>query len=276
MPGDVGIAGEIGHDLPLRGRSVVVTRAAEQATGLIGPLEALGADVLLMPVIAVADPEDWGPVDEAIRSLDSYDWIVLTSSNGVDCFDERLRKVGRTIADARARFAVVGSVTAAALRERGVEPALVPERFHAEGLVEAFAALDEPTGARVLIPRAAEAREVLPEELRDLGFRVDVVPVYRLKAALPQVDVIDRLSAGGVNAVTFASGGTARRFVEVLRAARLDAPEVLAHTAVVSIGPVTTAALAELGIGVDAEAAEATAQALVAAVVECLTGGVSR
>ena len=252
-------------DRPLAGRSVIVTRTADQATGLIEPLEALGAEVVLMPVIAIADPEDWGPVDEAIHELDAYDWIVLTSANGVDWFDERLRKHGRTLAEARSRYAVVGSATAERLRERGVEPALVPEEFRAEGLVAEFRVLGEPAGTRVLVPRAAEAREVLPDDLRALGLDVDVVPVYRLVTALPAPGVLDRLRAGGVNAVTFASGGTARRFLEVLRGSGLDPHEVLAGVAIASIGPVTSDALRELGLEPDIEAPETTSAALASA-----------
>jgi uroporphyrinogen III methyltransferase/synthase len=258
--------------LPLAGRSVIVTRSADQATGLIEPLEALGAEVLLMPVIAVSDPEDWGPVDRAVHVLDTYDWIVLTSANGVDWFDERLRRLGRTLAATEARFAAVGTTTAARLRERGVEPALVPEHFHAEGLVEAFRALHAPAGMRVLVPRAAEAREVLPDELRALGFEVDVVPVYRLVTAMPPPDVIERLRAGGVNAVTFASGGTVRRFVDVLRGAGLDPQEALAGVTVASIGPVTTQALHAFGIGADVEAREAGAAALAEALAVHFAG----
>jgi len=273
MPTDA--VADRGSDLPLSGRSVIVTRSAEQAAGLVEPLEVLGAEVLLMPVIAVADPEDWGPADEAIRDLDSYDWIVLTSVNGVDRFDERLRGHGLALADVCARCAVVGSATAARLREHGVEPALVPEEFRAEGLVAGFRAMEDPHGARVLVPRAAEAREVLPDDLRAIGFAVDVVPIYRLVAATPPPAVIERLRTGRVDAVTFASGGTARRFVEALHAAGLDEAEVLERTAVASIGPVTTEALRGLGIEVAVEARESTAAALVEAVVECLTGTVS-
>ena len=259
---------------PLSGRTVVVTRTADQATGLIEPLEALGAEVILMPVIAVADPLDWAPVDAAIRALPSYDWVVLTSANGVDWFDERLRSVGRTLAEVEGpRFAVVGSVTAEHLLKRGVEPALVPAQFRAEGLVEAFASLGAASGPRVLILRAEEAREVLPDELRALGFEVDVVPVYRLITAIPPPGALERLRAGGVNAVTFASGGTARRFVETLRNAGMDAAATLAGLSVVSIGPVTTDALRDMGIAVDAEAPIATAEAMAAAVVGALSGG---
>ncbi|MDO8964781.1 MAG: uroporphyrinogen-III synthase [Coriobacteriia bacterium] len=248
---------------PLAGRSVVVTRAADQAAGLAEPLEALGAEVLLLPVIAVADPLDWSPVDAAIAELDTYDWIVLTSTNGVDRFDGRLRSGGTSLAEvAGARVAVVGSATAVRLREHGVEPALVPDRFHAEGLVEAMRHAGAGPGTRVLVPRAEEAREVLPDELRSMGCTVDVVHVYRLVTAPAEPGVVARLASGGVDAVTFASGGTARRFIEMLLAAGVDPDAVMRSVMVASIGPVTTEALRELGFEADLEARESTAESL--------------
>lgn len=249
---------------PLSGRSVVVTRAVEQSAALTEPLAALGAEVLVMPVIALAAPESWEAADEAIEHLDKYDWIVLTSTNGVDAFDERLHLHGLRVSDlAGVRIAAVGSATAARLRELGVEPSVVPKHFRAEGLVDAMRAVGPAAGPRVLIARAAEAREALPEGLRELGFEVDVVPVYRVVTVRPPTDVLERFEAGDVDAVVFASGGTARRFGEVLAAAGMDAAAVLVGPVVASIGPVTTEALHGLGIAVDVEAPQSTAAALV-------------
>lgn len=263
-----------GTATPLRGRSVVVTRAVEQSASLTAPLEALGAEVLVMPVIAMAPPESWDAADRAIEQLDRYDWIVLTSTNGVDALDERMRLHGLRVADlAGSRVAVVGSATAAHLRELGIEPAVIPEAFHAEGLVEALKRIGPKKGPRVLIARAAEAREVLPDQLRLLGFSVDVVPVYRLATVPPSPEMLDRFASGTVDAVVFASGGTARRFAEVLAAEGMDAAAVLVGPIVASIGPVTTDALHDLGIAVDAQAEEATAESVVQALVRRLGDG---
>jgi uroporphyrinogen III methyltransferase/synthase len=254
---------------PLSGRSVVVTRAVEQASALTEPLAALGAEVLVMPVISIAAPESWAAADAAIEGLDDYDWVVLTSTNGVDAFDERMRLHGLRISDlAGGRVAVVGSATADHLRELGVEPGLVPERFRAEGLVDALGRSGPTKGSRVLIARAAEAREVLPDELRALGFHVDVAPVYRVVTVQPPADVMERLAAGDVDAVVFASGGTARRFAEVLADRGMDAAAVLVGPVVASIGPVTTDALHELGIAVDVQAEATTSAALIDALVK--------
>lgn len=250
--------------LPLKGRTVVVTRAADQAAGLAGPLSASGAEVLLMPVIEIVPPSSWAAADRAIDDLDHYDWIILTSVNGVDAFEQRLRLSGLRLSDlATKRVAAVGSATAACLRERGIEPALVPGTFRAEGIVAALAEVGAAAGPRVLIARAEEAREVLPDDLRALGFEVHVAPVYDIAAAPVPHDVFARFMSGDVDAVTFASGGTARRFAEALERAGMSAADVLAAPAVASIGPVTTEALREMGITVDIEAAEATSESLV-------------
>jgi uroporphyrinogen III methyltransferase/synthase len=250
----------------LRGRSVVVTRAVEQAAGLTGPLTAAGAEVLVMPVIAVAAPGSWDAADRAIERLDTYDWIILTSTNGVETLDERMRLHGLRVGDLDgSRVAAIGSATAERLEQLGVMPSLIPERFRAEGLVDALRIIGPEAGRRVLIARAEEAREVLPVELRGLGFEVDVVPVYRVVAVEPPADVLERLAAGSVDAVVFASGGTARRFVEALATEGIDAAALLVGPVVASFGPVTTDALHALGIAVDAQADEPTAESMVAA-----------
>jgi len=270
----VGDGRERAVELPLSGRSIVVTRSAEQVASLADPLVALGAEVLALPVIEIADPQDWAPADEAIEHISSYDWVVLTSANGVDRLDARMCVHGMRLGDLKARTAVVGSATAKRLREFGLEPAAVPEHFRAEGLVVSLREAGLRAGARVLVPRAAEAREVLPDELRALGAVVDVVPVYRLASVTPPADLLARVAGGGVDAIVFASGGTARRFVDALEAAGFDGQRTLDGIAVVSIGPVTTAALAGLGIAVAAEASSSTSEALVETLVGLFVKGI--
>lgn len=259
--------------LPLQGRTVVVTRAADQAAGLAEPLAALGAEVVLMPVIRIAPPADWAATDRALESLGSYDWLILTSTNGVDAFLGRLTSSGRSVADLEPlRIAVVGRATADHLRAVGLEPDIVPGSFRAEAVVEALGAIGPAGGSRVLLARAEEAREVLPADLGKFGFEVDVVPVYRLDTAPADPAVTSRFASGGVDVVTFASGGTARRFVEALAAGGLDPLRTLDPVTVASIGPVTTEGLLELGIPVDVEAPEATAGSLAAAIAERYSG----
>ena len=254
---------------PLSGRSVIVTRTLAQAHTLVEPLEALGAEVLAFPVLETVDPEDFAPLDAAIADLAGYDWVVLTSTNGVDRFLKRFRAVkGSREAILGAKFAAVGSATAEKLAKHGLPPALVPDDFRAEGLVEAFREMGAGPGCRVLIPRAEEAREVLPDELRAMGCDVDVVYVYRTQHAEPDAETLERLRAGSVDVVTFTSGAIARGFVSAIARAGLDAEQVFAHLAVASIGPVTSDAIREMGLRVDIEAAESTMGSLVDAIAE--------
>lgn len=256
---------------PLAGRTIMVTRTREQAVALAGPLEALGAEVVAFPVIAIADPDDWAPVDETIAYLGDYDWVIFTSANSVDRFLARVQEHGSEPADAFGshgpRVAVVGSATAARLAEAGVDVALVPGDFRAEGLIEEFRRLVAEAGAvsgwRILIPRALEAREILPDTLREMGHEVDVVPLYRTVAAKPDRGGLERLVAGTVDAITFTSGSTVRYFVDALKAAGLDPASLMSGLIVASIGPVTTAALAKRGFRADVEARESTMPELV-------------
>ena len=256
---------------PLAGRSVVITRTVEQSRKLAEPLEALGAEVLAMPVIEVTDPPDPSAIDAAITELPGYDWVVLTSTNAVDRFFARLVFMDRTSeALTHVKIAAVGKATAAHLHEKGVAPDLVPDEARAEGLVAAFRARGVGAGCRVLLPRALVAREVLPDELRAMGALVDVVPVYQMTPVDPDPAVLDRLRVGTVDAVTFTSGAIARAFVAALRDAGRDPDAVLAGVAIASIGPVTTAELVLLGYEADIEPPKATMAALAQAVAEKL------
>ena len=260
-----------GTDLgaPLAGRSVLVTRTREQAPSLVEPLEALGAEVLTMPVLETIDPEDWGPVDAAIESIGTYDWIVFTSTNGVDSFFRRFRQMHGDYTDLESTcMAAVGSATAHRMRSAGYPPEIVPGDFRAEGLVDAFRELDLSKCRRVLIPRAEEARDVFPDALREMGCEVNVVVVYRTAPAAPDPAVIARLAAGTVDVVTFTSGAIAHAFLDVLESAGLDAHRVMGGVIVASIGPITSEALHSLGFDEDVEAADSTMPSLVSAVVE--------
>ncbi|MFA5844117.1 MAG: uroporphyrinogen-III synthase [Coriobacteriia bacterium] len=257
---------------PLAGRAVLVTRTREQSASLAGPLAALGAEVVPFPVISIEEPEDVEPVARAVRELASYDWIVLTSANGVERFFARVVSTDRTEeALSKVKIAAIGSATAERIAGYGVVADLVPKDFRAEGLVDAFREMGAGPGWRVLVPRAQEGREVLPDALRALGATVDVVAVYRTVLAAPDPAALERLRGGTVDAVTFTSGSTVRGFLEALRDAGLDPAAVMERLVVASIGPVTTKALSAAGFHADVEAAEATADGLVRALVERLS-----
>lgn len=243
---------------PLAGKRVVVTRAASQAAPLVGLLEAAGAEVLVFPTIEIVDPESWEPADDAIRALDVYSWAVFTSTNAVERFFARMAMVDK---DARAlhglRVAAVGPATAEALARNGIRADFVPDEHVGEGVLEGLCVRGVGEGTRVLLPRALEAREVLPTELEARGARVDVVPVYRTVPGAGDAVVLERLRAGEADAVTFTSSSTVRQF------ARLTDGIDLSGIAVAVIGPVTAATARELGMAVSVEPAEYTVPALV-------------
>lgn len=262
---------------PLAGRSVLVTRTAEQAHALVDPLVALGAEVLAMPVLETVDPDDWTPVDDAIRALDTYDWLVFTSTNAVDRFLRRFRPAGGSReALLGIKIAAVGSATAAKLAHHGLPPTLVPEDFRAEGLVAEFRAMGPDNCRRVLLPRALEAREVFADALAEMGCSLDVVTVYRVQAAEPVPAVIERLRAGTIDVVTFTSGAIATAFVSAVAGEGLDADAVMRGVKIASIGPVTTGALEALGYPADIEAAESTMASLALAVGAAFATGDER
>ena len=241
---------------PLFGCSVVVTRAREQASGLRQRLVALGAEVIELPVIIIE------PLDVVVPDLSQYEWAVFTSANGVDAFFDR----GLVLAerDARAlagvQLACIGPGTDAALRARGLRADLLPDRPVAEALLDAF---PEPRarGRRVLLARAEQGRDVLPDGLSARGYVVDVLPVYRTRRAHPRPDVVARVADGRVDAIMFTSSSTVTNLCDAL--GTLPSPQPL----VVTIGPVTSETARARGLRVDAEADPHTVDGLVDALV---------
>jgi uroporphyrinogen III methyltransferase / synthase len=247
---------------PLFGRSVVVTRAREQASELRRSLEGLGAEVIELPAIAIE------PISFDLPDLDRYGWLVFTSANGVAAFFDRgLAPAGL---DARSlaglRLAVIGLGTANALAARGLRPDLLPERFVAESLLEAFPP-PRTDGERVLLARAGRARDVLPAGLSDRGYGVDELPVYRTVSAMPDPAALERVRTGDVDALTFTSSSTVTNLCDLL--GEVPAPKPL----VASIGPVTSKTAKERGLRVDVEATEHTIDGLVEALLRALGAG---
>jgi uroporphyrinogen III methyltransferase / synthase len=250
---------------PLLGKRVLVTRPRHQAGDLVRRLELLGAVPLVLPAVEIGPPADWGPVDRAIDELPDYQWLVFTSGNGVGAFLERLRARGR---DLRAlgglKLAAIGPATAEALRGYHLEPDVVPAEFRSEALAATLK--ERVAGQAVLLARADRGRELLREELAEVA-AVDQVAVYsQVDAAETDPLVLERLRRGEVDYVTVTSSNVARSLFRALDAAarsRIEAGEVK----LVSISPVTSAALRELGLPVAAEAVEYTSAGVVAALV---------
>ncbi|MCE5283682.1 MAG: uroporphyrinogen-III C-methyltransferase [Deltaproteobacteria bacterium] len=233
---------------PLFGRGIVVTRPEAQTEELSELLGAKGARVIAFPVIRIEPPESWETLDRAIDALAEYHWIVFTSANGVAFFFRRLKARGRDIRDLKGlRIATIGPATAAALESHSLRVDLVPEEFVSEGVVRAFAG-EDLKGRRVLIPRAQEARDVIPEGLRDLGARVDCAAAYRtVRSDRQRSELEPLLAAGKVDAITFTSPSTVRCFLEIM-GPDFRPPE---GVRIACIGPVTVRAARKAGLAVD-------------------------
>ncbi len=255
---------------PLFGRRVVVTRALAQAGELSAKLEGLGAEVLEFPTIEILPPEDFEPLDAAIRALDSFSWLIFTSVNGVESFVRRLAHNGLDLraVPRNARIAAIGPATAQRMRDLGLRVDVVPREFRAEALIEEVTG-DSLAGQKILIPRARVAREILPERLREAGAEVVVPPAYESVPSLEKRDELaKRLQDDEVACVTFTASSTVENFVRAFGAK--EAARLLAETRVACIGPITAGTARKHGIRVDARAREYTIDGLIEAVVELL------
>jgi uroporphyrinogen III methyltransferase/synthase len=235
----------------------MVTRAIEQSGNFVRALQDSGASVVMCPVISI---EPLPVTMEPIRDVDRFDWVVFTSVNGVERFFSLLGEAGLK-SPGRARLAAIGAETAARLAGFGCQAELVPSRFRAEELAEAFGGVGV-RGSRVLLPRAAGARDVLPERLRAQGAEVKVLEIYR---SVPPPNLTARLRQalrGGVDVITFTSSSTVRHFVDALQGDRLPATVQVA-----CIGPITADTARERDIRVDIIASEYTARGLLEAIV---------
>ena len=237
-----------------------MTRPREQASALEAALRAAGAEPVVFPTVRIADPPDPGALRRAARRVGAYDWVIFTSANGVARFWSALEAEGRGAADlARARVAAIGPATARALAARGVTPAVVPERYLAEGMVEALRDADRWPGRRVLLPRAREARDLLPRRLAEWGAEVDVVAAYEVRPERAGADrVRAELRAGRIDAVTFTASSTVRHFVDAVGAD-------VGRAVVAAIGPVTARTARACGLPVHVVAEVHTIDGLVAA-----------
>jgi uroporphyrinogen III methyltransferase/synthase len=248
---------------PLAGMKVLVTRTREQASELSGVLRELGAEVVEAPAIRVEPPRSWAAVDRAVARLKrgDYAWVVFTSANGVRFFWSRLRGDARTFGGVR--VAAVGTGTADALRVRGIEPDLIPPTYTTEAIGKAF----PREKGRVLLARADKTEPGLEERLQSKGWTTERLTVYRLRAVARLVPAVRRAVLDGeIDVLTFASGGTVRAFMRLLRA------KPSRRVKIAAIGPVTARVAKEAGLRVDAVAREHTIPGLAAAAVKAVKG----
>jgi uroporphyrinogen III methyltransferase/synthase len=248
----------------LYGKRIAVTRTREQAGVLRDQLTALGAEVIEIATIEIRDPASWEPLDSAIRRLEDFDYVLLTSANGVRRFLRRLKACGRDVGDLKGVIiGAIGPATAAELSKSGPKADVVPREYTAEGLLEALGDRDL-RGRAFLIPRAKVARDVLPRVLTEKGARVEVVEAYETIVPRFAPGELQRLLSPAPDLITFTSSSTASNFGKL--AGQHKVPDLLRGVAIASIGPITSKTVATLGLVVTIEAKESTIPALVRAI----------
>lgn len=248
----------------LAGRRVLVTRAAEQADSLRELLEARGAVPVMCPTIEVVPPEDPTTLDRALEKLGTYDWVIFTSANGVRFVVDRLAAAGHDVGAlfAGTKVAAIGPATAEAARDRGLSVDLVPKEYVAESVFDAIGP-SGVKGRRFLLPRAAEARDVLPRAIRDAGGHIDVVTAYVTRVPEGARETLAAaLGTGALDAALFTSSSTVHHFAQ-LTGGEEEARRALSGTVVACIGPVAAATARRLGLSVAVVADPYTVPALV-------------
>ena len=252
--------------LPLDHKRVLVTRAAHQAGKLSEGLRAAGAEPVEVPVLEILPPASYDPLDYALQRLYSYDWLILTSVNTVRAVNERAAALRLSLRDPGPHIGAIGQATAEAARQSGLHVTLTPESYVAESLVSALAT--RVRGKHVLLARATIARDVIPDALRKIGATVNVVDAYQNAIPTGASERLRTALAMGIDACTFTSSSSVIHLAEVARSAGIVFP--FRNVKAVSIGPVTSATLRELGWEPGAEANPHDIPGLLAAVVQVL------
>lgn len=253
----------------LAGVRVLVGRARHQAGALSGELRKLGASVIEIPFIEIRQPRSFKPLDSALKNLEAYDWLILTSVNGVDAMWARRKKAGLTksmeLGAGKVRVAAIGPATKKAIEERGMKVEVMPKEYVAESVVRSLRA--KVKGKRVLLVRAKVARDVIPRELRHAGAQVDVVEAYETvvpRSSRARLRTLLKNPAKRPHVVTFTSSSTVKNFVALLGSPKGPSLfRLLEGVLLASIGPVTSATLRECGLGPDIQAKEFTIPGLV-------------
>ena len=250
---------------PLFGRRIVVTRAREQASEFKSKLALLGAACIEFPTIEIQPPPSWEPLDNAIRNLPDYNWVIFTSVNGVKFFMQRLAAAALDVRELKGiRLGAIGPKTAEALGQFGLRPDLVPGEYRAESILEELKG-EDLAGQRFLMPRAMVAREVLPDTLSKWGAKVDVVPAYQtVLPAEKSSHVLDLLQKRAIDCISFTSSSTVGNFFSLFDKSELL--PLLEPVTIASIGPITTETAEKFGVKVSIMPSDYTIPALVEAI----------
>ena len=260
---------------PLSHLRILVGRAAHQASALSAGLRAKGAEVLEIPFIEIRPPHSYKPLDTALKNLADYDWLVLTSVNGVEALWSRLKKLGLNQRNFRhLKVAAIGPATRKAIRKHGIKVHIMPREYVAESVVASLRGKVE--GQRVLLARAKVARDVIPKELRKLGAKVDVVEAYETvvpKKSRTRIRGALKDPKRRPHVITFTSSSTVRNFLALLGK---ENHTLLKPVSLASIGPITSATLRESGLWADIQASKYTIPGLIRAIVSLVSRNTNR
>ncbi len=247
---------------PLFGQKIVITRARAQASGLVSRLTRLGAQCIEIPTIKIVPPPDLSPLKKAIENIKDYDWLVLTSVNGVKFFFDTLFATGKDVrALGHLKFACIGPVTKERLADFGIISDILPETYRAESVIEAFSKT-RIQGKKVLLPRAMKARTILPEKLTGMGAQVDEVAAYEtVLDDSGRQTLLDLLENQNIDAVTFTSSSTVSNFMTLLETE--NGPNLMKNVTIASIGPITSDTIRSFGLEPTIEADPYTIDGLV-------------
>jgi uroporphyrinogen III methyltransferase/synthase len=253
------------NNKPLYGKKILITRARGQSAEFATRLKRLGAEVIEQPTIEIVPPLSWKGMDCAISRIKTYDWIIFTSANGVAFFFQRLKEKGKIRRPLSGlKVCAIGPATAGQLRKRGVRVDYIPEEFIAESILGGFKKMSID-GKSILLARAKKARDVLPEGLRRMGARVEVIEAYRTIRPEGGSRRLKRLlKKKGVDAITFTSSSTVSHFVDLLK--KEDLKSILKGIAIACIGPVTARTVKEAGLKVHIQPKEYTIPGLTRAI----------
>jgi len=255
------------HKQSLAGRTILITRAREQSGEFASRLQNLGGEVIEFPTIEIVPPLSWGELDRAIDRLQSYDWVIFTSVNGVDFFWRRLsEKMKKPQVPSTLKVCAIGPATARQLQEKGIHVDHTPKEFVAESILQGFEKM-ALRGKRILLARVKRARDILPKGLRTLGAEVEIVEAYRTVKPRGGARRLKNILANGkVDVITFTSSSTVNHFVELLK--KEDVKELLKGITIACIGPVTAQTAESLEMTVHIQPREYTIASLTQAISE--------
>ncbi len=252
---------------PLAGKKILITRAREQSAEFASSLKNLGAEGIEFPTIEIRPPLSWDALDRAIQNLNTYDWLIFTSANGVRFFFERLKKKRENLPSSL-KVCAIGPATAKELNKREIQIDYIPKEFIAEAILDGFKEM-QVKGKKILLARAEKARDILPNGLKEMGAEVEVVEVYRTIKPKGGAKRLKLLLKEKIDAIAFTSSSTVDHFVDLLKG--VDHKKALKGVAIACIGPITADTARKRGMKVHIQPKEYTIPGLTQAIAKYFT-----